>query len=163
MKADLVDAPARLGHPGPCRGLSAVGPAGAAGLQEHEAVLRHWGRLQRQMDDVLRAAVAREAALTGENLRLRAEWVLLRTSVLWGLGHARMHRPSQRPLVAVRPLSADSDREVQAVICQTGCVGHAHPWLEADGQCRRSGRACQAPADGASTTLGEVGAGADQG
>ena len=153
MKAARVDAPARLGHPGSCRDLPAVGLASAAGLLEHEAVLRHWGRLQRQMDDVLGVALAREAALTGENLRLRAELVLLRTRVLWGMGHAQMHR-SPRHSRVVQPLLEPGSREAQAVICQTGCVGHAHPWLEADGQCRRSGRACEPLAAGVGATPG---------
>ena len=153
MKAALVGATARLGHPGPCQDLSAVGLAGDAVLLEHEAVLRHWGRLQRQMDDVLRVAVAREAALAGENLRLRAELVLLRTSVLWGLGHAQMHRSPRHPR-AVPTLLEPGSREAQAVICQTGCVGHAHPWLGADGQCRRSGRACEPLAAGVGATPG---------
>ena len=28
------------------------------------------------------------------------------------------------------------------VLCQTGCQGHAHPWLDADGACRLTGGEC---------------------
>lgn len=73
-----------------------AGPADAAVLSEHGALLRQWGGLQRHMDTVLRAAAAREAALAGENLRLRAELVLLRTSVFWGLGTGRLQCPPGR-------------------------------------------------------------------
>lgn len=127
----------------PLRDRPMAGPADAAVLSEHGALLRQWGGLQRHMDTVLRAAAAREAALAGENLRLRAELVLLRTSVFWGLGTGRLQCPPRaRPVTARPPLEAHA-REAQAVICQTGCVGHAHPWRDADGQCRRSGQACE--------------------
>ncbi|WP_310563986.1 hypothetical protein [Hydrogenophaga sp.] len=109
-------------------------------VAEHGVLMRQIGGLQRRSSELLRASSARETALVAENLRLRAELVLLRTSVFWGLGAATVLR---RP-VAARPPAVDAGaREAQAVICQTGCVGHAHPWLEADGQCRRSGQACE--------------------
>lgn len=80
----------------PLRDRPMAGPADAAVLSEHGALLRQWGGLQRHMDTVLRAAAAREAALAGENLRLRAELVLLRTSVFWGLGTGRLQCPPGR-------------------------------------------------------------------
>ena len=108
---------------------------------EHGVLMRQIGGLQRRSSEQLRAAAAREAALQAENLRLRAELVLLRTSVFWGLGAATVLR---RPAAPSAPRGYDTQaREAQAVICQTGCVGHAHPWLDADGQCRRSGQACE--------------------
>ncbi len=112
-------------------------------VAEHGVLMRQIGGLQRRSSELLRASTARETALLAENLRLRAELVLLRTSVFWGLGAAMVLRrpPAVR---AARPPAVDAGaREAQAVICQTGCVGHAHPWLEADGQCRRSGQACE--------------------
>lgn len=127
----------------PLRDRPMAGPADAAVLCEHGALLRQWGGLQRRMDTVLRAAAAREAALAGENLRLRAELVLLRTGVFWGLGAGRLQRsPRVLPVTARPPLDSHAC-EAQAVICQTGCMGHAHPWRDADGQCRRSGQACE--------------------
>lgn len=108
---------------------------------EHGVLMRQIGGLQRRSSELLQASIAREAALQADNLRLRAELVLLRTSVFWGLGAATVLRRS--PAAPARPVVDASAREAQAVICQTGCVGHAHPWLEADGQCRRSGQACE--------------------
>lgn len=112
-------------------------------VAEHRVLMRQIGGLQRRSSALLQASTAREAALAAENLRLRAELVLLRTSVFWGLGAATVLR---RPAAERRTQAAAVDasaREAQAVICQTGCVGHAHPWLEADGQCRRSGQVCE--------------------
>jgi hypothetical protein len=110
---------------------------------EHGVLLRQIGGLQRRSSELQQAAAVREATLQAENLRLRAELVLLRTSVFWGLGAATVKR---RPAAARPPIPSDHAHqapEAQAVICQTGCVGHAHPWLESDGQCRRSGQPCE--------------------
>ena len=115
-------------------------------LREHGALLRQLGGLQRRMGEVQRAERERARELEAQNLRLRAELVVLRTGVLWGLGTGavvRRARPPARDSHAFDPAL----RAAQAVICQTGCVGHAHPWLEADGQCRRSGQACERPVD----------------
>ncbi len=110
-------------------------------VAEHGVLMRQIGGLQRRSSELLRASSAREAVLVAENLRLRAELVLLRTSVFWGLGAATVLRRPPAAAPARAPWAAGA-REAQAVICQTGCVGHAHPWLETDGQCRRSGQAC---------------------
>lgn len=112
-------------------------------VAEHGVLMRQIGGLQRRSSELLRTSTAREAALVAQNLRLRAELVLLRTRVFWGLGAAAVLRcpPAERK-PARAPLDTGAP-EAQAVICQTGCVGHAHPWLEADGQCRRSGQACE--------------------
>lgn len=110
---------------------------------EHGVLLRQLGRLQQRLSDVLSVHAQHQARLEQDNLRLRAELVLLRTSVVWGLGAAAV---APMPPAAGSPqrtaLNA-SVREAHNVICQTGCVGHAHPWLEPDGQCRRSGQACE--------------------
>ncbi|MBA4261197.1 MAG: hypothetical protein C0443_04020, partial [Comamonadaceae bacterium] len=55
-------------------------------VAEHGVLMRQIGGLQRRSSELLQASTAREAALVSENLRLRAELVLLRTSVFWGLG-----------------------------------------------------------------------------
>ena len=110
---------------------------------EHGVLMRQIGGLQRRSSELLQASTAREAALLAENLRLRAELVLLRTSVFWGLGAATVMRRDGATRAAARPLVDTHAKEAQAVICQTGCVGHAHPWLDADGHCRRSGQACE--------------------
>lgn len=110
---------------------------------EHGVLLRQLGRLQHRLTEAMSAHRQQQARLEQDNLRLRAELVLLRTSVLWGLGAVAMVAmpPAARP--PQRAASNASVREAHSVICQTGCVGHAHPWLEPDGQCRRSGQACE--------------------
>lgn len=117
-------------------------------VAEHGVLMRQIGGLQRRSSELLRASTARETALLAENLRLRAELVLLRTSVFWGLGAAAVLR-RRSPAVRSRPPVEAGAREAQGVICQTGCVGHAHPWLDEEGQCRRSGQACDRLGDDA--------------
>ena len=116
--------------------------------QEHGVLMRQIGGLQSRCTELLRSSSSRVAALEGENMRLRAELVLLRTSVFWGLGAAAVLR-RRSPAVRSRPPVEAGAREAQAVICQTGCVGHAHPWLDTEGQCRRSGQACDRVGDDA--------------
>lgn len=110
---------------------------------EHGALTRQVAGLQRRVGEQLRAHAQQVAALEGEVLHLRAQLIVSRTSLLWGLGVAGVMKPLAR---RARPLAeraeAGAMREASSVICQTGCVGHAHPWLEADGQCRRTGAAC---------------------
>ncbi|OOG82015.1 hypothetical protein B0E41_16150 [Hydrogenophaga sp. A37] len=116
-------------------------------LLEHGAMLRQLGGLQRRMGEVQRAERARNNELEAQNLRLRAELVVLRTGVLWGLGAGVVVRRARTLAGEDQHAFDPALRAAQAVICQTGCVGHAHPWLEADGQCRRSGQACERPVD----------------
>ena len=112
-------------------------------VTEHRALMRQMGGLQRRSAEQWQAMRAREDALLAENMRLRAELVLLRTSVLWGLGitgwvrRAAVRRPLSRP-ASVAP----GTRAAQVVLCQTACVGHAHPWLGDEGRCLRSGQSC---------------------
>ncbi|MEZ5704890.1 MAG: hypothetical protein R3E56_05990 [Burkholderiaceae bacterium] len=111
---------------------------------EHRALVRQLGGLQSRCSALLSASTAQVTALQADNLRLRAELVICRTSVCWGMAAAVVRRPR---IMAVEPGDVDlrdpGAPEAQAVICQTGCVGHAHPWLAPDGQCRRSGDACE--------------------
>jgi hypothetical protein len=112
-------------------------------VTEHRVLMRQIGGLQRRSAEQWQAMRAREDALLAENMRLRAELVLLRTSVLWGLGitgwvrRAAVRRPLPRPAVV-----APGTRAAQVVLCQTACVGHAHPWLGDEGLCLRSGQSC---------------------
>lgn len=115
---------------------------------EHGVLMRQLGGLQRRTSELLDASTQRVAALERENLRLRAELILMRTALCWGLGAGTLLRrpsvprsggrsPPRGAMVAEAP-------EAQTVICRTGCAGHAHPWLEPDGQCRRLGTLCEA-------------------
>lgn len=122
--------------------------------QEHGALVRLLGGLQRRVATLQSEHAKALGELQGEVLRLRAQMVASRTRVFWGLAAWGDPAPAawtaegsaaqptahlgHRPLPADRaPLAAAA-----AVICQTGCVGHAHPWRDADGQCRRTGEAC---------------------
>lgn len=110
---------------------------------EHGALTRQVAGLQRRVGEQLRAYALQVSALEDEVLHLRAQLIVSRTSLLWGLGVAGVMKPLAR---RARPLDGRTEAhamaEASTVICQTGCVGHAHPWLEADGQCRRTGTAC---------------------
>lgn len=112
-------------------------------VAEHRVLMRQMGGLQRRSTEQWQAMQAREMALQAENLRLRAELVLLRTGVLWGLGVASlMRRPAASRSVRRPAAVASGTEQAQAIICQTACVGHAHPWLGDEGQCLRSGQTC---------------------
>lgn len=110
---------------------------------EHGALTRQVAGLQRRVGEQLRAYAQQVLALEGEVLHLRAQLIVSRTSLLWGLGVAGVMKPlARRARLPVERAEAEAMREASSVIYQTGCVGHAHPWLEADGQCRRTGQAC---------------------
>ena len=121
-------------------------PPGARSLalhemaREHGALVRQLGALQRRVGDLLRSHADTLVELQCENVRLRAELVVLRSAVFWGLGAAGVVR--RAPARAGKAPTQPPWLEAQAVICQTGCVGHAHPWLGDHGQCRRTGQAC---------------------
>jgi hypothetical protein len=118
-------------------------------MLEHGALLRQIAGLQRRVSEQQQASARRLVALEAQNLRLRAELVLLRTALLWNLRAAALSPGAQRAAPRA-PAVPDPDlREAQMVICQTACAGHAHPWRDADGQCRRTGEACDATAQGA--------------
>lgn len=111
---------------------------------EHGALTRQVAGLQRRVGEQLRAYAQQVSVLESEVLHLRAQLIVSRTSLLWGLGVAGVMKPLARRARSLAEGAAEAGamREASSVICQTGCVGHAHPWLEADGQCRRTGMAC---------------------
>jgi hypothetical protein len=108
---------------------------------EHAVLARRLAGIQGRVDAQMRASAQQVQVLEGEVLRLRTQLVLARTCVLWGLNAMTLTRPLQQRRTRPDAVPA-SMAEASGVICQTGCVGHAHPWLEADGQCRRTGVAC---------------------
>lgn len=124
--------------------LSDRGLALVTGLsEEHGVLVRRLAQLQQRVGEQLQAGARREALLEADNLRLRAELIRMKTSVAWGLRGAAMVAPPPPRLRVVNPGTAPGLEAAQAVICQTGCAGHAHPWLDPDGQCRRTGRSCE--------------------
>jgi hypothetical protein len=118
---------------------------------EHGVLTRQMAGLQRRVGEQMRAHVQQVAALEEEVLRLRVQLVIARTCLLWGLGAAGVIRPVPRRARTAVAGAVEAMAEASSVICQTGCVGHAHPWLEADGQCRRTGQACELYAGSASS------------
>lgn len=110
---------------------------------EHGALVRRLGALQQRLDDLLRDQARQVYALEADRMRLRAQVVLLRTAAFWGLSGLQVPgRPPAGRMRTQTPLAPNAP-QAQAVICQTGCAGHAHPWLSDDGLCRRSGQACE--------------------
>lgn len=118
---------------------------------EHGVLTRQLAGLQRRVGEQVRAHARQVAALEDEVLRLRVQLVVARTCLLWGLGVAGVTRPVPRRARTPVAGAVETMAEASSVICQTGCVGHAHPWLEADGQCRRTGQACELYAGSASS------------
>lgn len=117
---------------------------------EHAVVSRHLGNVQHRLSNLMREKNEALEALQHEVIRLRADLVIARTHILWGIGMPAMsvNRKVRAPYT-VKPFAHVShDLEAaRQTICQTGCTGHAHHWLTEDGQCRWSGRACETSAD----------------
>ena len=109
-------------------------PAAVAELQrEHGLLLRYLGQVQQRLSNRL-------YRLEDENLRLRAALVVQRTAWLWGLGPPSANAGTAGATSSAPPSSA------HRLLCQVGCEGHAHAWLTDEGQCRRTGGACDAMA-----------------
>lgn len=135
-------------HPAPVGALQlrrpwSQDPAQRTLSDEHGALLQQVATLQRGLGDQIVDQARRLSALEADNLRLRAELVRSRTAVLWGLQVAAVTTPPRRQAPRRGAPVESLWREAQAVICQTGCAGHAHPWLDQQGQCRRTGEMCQ--------------------
>jgi len=138
-------------------------PAKAQLMQEHLLWLRHCAQAQQRVSASVAQMAAHIEALEAKVLRLRAQAVCSRSAVLWGIGGVRLPDatpPQSAPALRLaapvaepaEPVSAPvAARRVAAVqwpladevLCQTGCVGHAHHWLEDDGHCQRKGRECE--------------------
>ena len=128
--------PRRVGEPRPISPLPDL-------VAEHAALARWLGHLQRRVGALQHDHRQQVATLQADLMRLRGQTMVLRTATLWGLGGLLLAPAGSaaRALVlrAVHPVW----REASEVICQTGCVGHAHPWRDDQGLCRRTGEACQ--------------------
>jgi hypothetical protein len=122
-------------------------PAPTLMQREHGVLIRQVAGLQTRVSQQMQAYAQQVDDLEQALLGARARLLLVRTALLWGLdreglslsspGRSRQRPASSRPSPVPRPLN-----EADTVICQSGCVGHAHPWLEDDGQCRRTGQSC---------------------
>jgi hypothetical protein len=126
-----------------------VKPHALSASSELAVCLRYLGGVQSRCTDLLRQQQHQIDQLQAQLIRLRAQCILERTQNLWGLWslHARARPESLREAGAVsskvQPLLEDKSwQTAQKIICQTGCMGHAHPWLKSDGQCARTGQEC---------------------
>lgn len=117
---------------------------------EHAVLSRHLGNVQHRLSNLMQEKDEALEALQYEVVRLRADLMIARTHILWGMGMpAKCVNHKLRASYPVRPFAYVShDLEAaRKTICQTGCTGHAHHWLTEDGRCRWSGRACDTSAD----------------
>jgi hypothetical protein len=123
-------------------------PAGV--VLEHAVLCRHLGGVQDRVSRLMQEKEVALNALTSEVVRLRGQLVVARTSMLWGMALPVGNAPHSKPASGAPPFQTkpapDTDAARKA-ICQTGCTGHAHPWLTDDGQCRWSGRICDGGGD----------------
>ncbi len=104
---------------------------------EHIALLRQWGRLQTQIEALLRTHAHEKAQTSQELVRLRAQLIIRDTLAYWGMNpllHKHRVAPARQP---------DRTKSAQEVICQTGCIAQAHAWLGDEDQCRLLGGNCQ--------------------
>ena len=126
-------------------GLQVQDPVLALALTEHLALIRQLARLQSQMDHLLAVSQDRAERQSAEIVHLRGQLLVARTAALWGMVGLRPHVPraGQGGVAARAPQAVIQDNATRRVICQTGCVGHAHAWLDDTGHCQRDGRVCE--------------------
>lgn len=119
-------------------------------VHEHAVLCRHLGGVQDRVSRLMQEKEMALSALTSEVVLLRGQLVVARTCQLWGLGPSVMSLPQRKRLPGAAPFPRGPSPDLDAArkaICQTGCAGHAHPWLTEDGQCSWSGRNCDRGAD----------------
>lgn len=119
-------------------------------VHEHAVLCRHLGGVQDRVSRLMWEKEMALSALTREIVQLRGELVLARTSLLWGLGPSGVSLPQRKAAAAtvrVQMGPAPDMEPARKVICQTGCAGHAHPWLTEKGQCSWSGQVCDGSND----------------
>ena len=132
---------------------------------EHLCLVRYLGSLQTRVSLQLAAlteaeaqARARADAAEQQCRQLERALIVERTRAVlactrwsWGLGGP----PPQSALVGPVDAQAPALTSAADVLCQTGCQGHGHPWLEADGACRLTGGDCTRVRDAVLATAPE--------
>lgn len=118
---------------------------------EHAVLCRHLGGVQDRVSRLMQEKEVALNALTSEVVRLRGQLVVARTSLLWGMRTMPVVTvPHRAPASSAMHAEAGPAQDLEVArkaICQTGCAGHAHPWLADDGRCRWSGRVCDGGGD----------------
>ncbi|HMN93924.1 MAG TPA: hypothetical protein PKC60_11915 [Hydrogenophaga sp.] len=117
---------------------------------EHSVLCRQLGSLQRHLSAALTRQQEDIRRLEAETVRLRGQLLMARTAILWGLHGAGVQpAPGQHTRAPVRPATTrlPAPPEAREVLCQIGCRGHAHPWLDSRGHCGLDGQACTPPLD----------------
>jgi len=118
---------------------------------EHSALCRQLGGLQRHLSAMLTSQQQDIRRLEAETVRLRGQLLIARTAMLWGMHGAGVQAAAaQRIRTPARPAAArlPAAAEAREVLCQVGCKGHAHPWLDPLGHCGLDGQPCAPPQDG---------------
>jgi hypothetical protein len=113
-------------------------------LSEHLVLIRQMARLQWHMDHLRAASQERAERQSAEIVRLRGQLLVARTAALWGMAGDPPRVPRAKPVTArPQPENVIQHAATRSAICQTGCVGHAHAWLDDTGHCQRDGRVCE--------------------
>jgi hypothetical protein len=112
-------------------------------VAEHAVLARWLGQLQRRMGVLQHDHRQQVAVLKADLMRLRGQTLVLRTATFWGLSGLLLAPADRAARVPVLRAVHLAWREASEIICQTGCVGHAHPWRDDQGLCRQTGKACQ--------------------
>ncbi|MDP1687235.1 hypothetical protein [Hydrogenophaga sp.] len=119
-------------------------------VHEHAVLCRRLGGVQDRVSKLLQEKEMALTALAREVVQLRGQLLVARTSILWGMSlpmeTVTLGNKASRPVTATtRP--TQGMEAARKAICQTGCSGHAHPWLSDDGHCLWSGRICDGGGD----------------
>lgn len=113
-------------------------------IHEHAVLVRHWAHLQKTVTATAHENGRTMAALDAEVIRLRGQLLVACTQLFWGISGAPLAaRTRQHRAPASSSPAPPSWPQVDAVLCRTGCVGHAHPWRDHQGLCLRSGARCE--------------------
>jgi hypothetical protein len=134
---------------------------------EHLCLVRYLGSLQTRVSSQVTAlaqaeaqALARAEAAERQCRLLERALIVERTRAVlactrwsWGMGG-----PPPQSMLGHAEAEATPLTTAAEVLCQTGCQGHGHPWLDADGACRLTGGDCTRVRDAALTTARENGA-----
>ena len=113
-------------------------------IHEHGVLVRQWAHLQQAVTETVQENGRTLVLLEAEVIRLRGQLLFARTQLFWGISGAPLAARTRTPRVTSSP-GPSSWSQADAVLCRTGCAGHAHPWRDEQGRCTRSGEPCEPP------------------